>query len=184
MTNGNGLKIVTLSPAQAEDSGLMSTVTALINDVYEVAEKGLWTEGTTRTTAEEVAALTRAGEITTAHLADKIIGCIRVRQLSDQVCEFGMLTASFEQRGTGIGRELVRFAEQYTRDVGREIMQLEVLVPREWAHPSKEFLVDWYTRIGYQVARKGTIEESYPDLAPHLATPCDFVVYHKSVRCH
>lgn len=25
-------------------------------------------------------------------------------------------------------------------------------------------------------------EESYPDLAPRLATACDFVVYHKSLR--
>jgi N-acetylglutamate synthase-like GNAT family acetyltransferase len=133
---------------------------------------------------EEVAALTRAGEITTARLDGKIVGCIRVQQLSDQVCEFGMLAASFEQRGTGIGRELVQFAEQHAREIGREVMQLEVLVPREWAHPSKEFLIGWYTRIGYQIVRKGTIEESYPDLAPHLATPCDFLVYHKSVRYH
>lgn len=184
MASGNGLSIVTLSPAQAGDSDLMSTVTALINDVYEVAEKGLWAEGTTRTTVEEVAALTRAGEITTARLEGKIVGCIRVQQLSDQVCEFGMLAASFEQRGTGIGRELVQFAEQHAREIGREVMQLEVLVPREWAHPSKEFLIGWYTRIGYQIVRKGTIEESYPDLAPHLATPCDFLVYHKSVRYH
>ncbi|MFE0417950.1 GNAT family N-acetyltransferase [Streptomyces tendae] len=181
MASGNGLSVVTLSSAQARDTDLMTTVTALINDVYEVAEEGLWVEGTARTTVEEVAALTRAGEITTARLEGKIVGCIRVQQLSDQVCEFGMLATSFEQRGTGIGRELVQFAEQHAREIGREVMQLEVLVPREWAHPSKEFLIRWYTRIGYQIVRKGIIEESYPDLAPHLATPCDFVVYHKSV---
>lgn len=28
----------------------------------------------------------------------------------------------------------------------------------------------------------GHIEESYPELAPLLATPCDFVIYHKELR--
>jgi hypothetical protein len=58
-------------------------------------------------------------------------------------------------------------------------MQLELLVPRDWTHPTKEFLNAWYTRIGYRVARTGAIDEAYPALAPLLATPCDFVIYHK-----
>ena len=60
-------------------------------------------------------------------------------------------------------------------------MQLELLVPRGWTYPSKAFLDNWYRRIGYRVARTGTIEEAYPALAPLLATPCDFVIYHKDL---
>jgi len=60
-------------------------------------------------------------------------------------------------------------------------MQLELLVPRGWTHPTKEFLHSWYTRTGYRPVRSGTIDESYPQLAPRLATPCDFVVYHKDL---
>ena len=30
--------------------------------------------------------------------------------------------------------------------------------------------------------RTGQFEERYPELAPLLATPCDFVIYHKSLR--
>ncbi len=62
MPSGNALRIEILSPSQAEDTALMSTVASLINEVYEVAEKGLWAEGTSRTTTDEVAALTRASE--------------------------------------------------------------------------------------------------------------------------
>jgi hypothetical protein len=29
--------------------------------------------------------------------------------------------------------------------------------------------------------RIGQFEESYPELAPFLATPCDFVIYHKDL---
>jgi hypothetical protein len=56
-----------------------------------------------------------------------------------------------------------------------------VLMPREWTHPVKEFLHAWYTRIGYRPVRRGTIDEHYPQLAPLLATPCDFVVYEKDL---
>jgi hypothetical protein len=60
-------------------------------------------------------------------------------------------------------------------------MQLEVLMPRHWTHPSKEFLKAWYARIGYRPVRTGHFDESYPELAPLLATPCDFVIYHKDL---
>ena len=46
---------------------------------------------------------------------------------------------------------------------------------------SKEFLKAWYTRVGYRPVRTGQFEESYPELAPLLATPCDFVIYHKDL---
>ena len=60
-------------------------------------------------------------------------------------------------------------------------MQLEVLVPVAWRHPSKEFLRAWYTRIGYREARTGHLAELYPELAPMLATECDLVVYRKAL---
>jgi hypothetical protein len=72
-----------------------------------------------------------------------------------------------------------RFAEQKSREDGLTTMQLELLVPRNWSHPSKEFLAAWYARIGYRIQRRGTIDESYPTLAPLLATACDFTIFHK-----
>ena len=35
--------------------------------------------------------------------------------------------------------------------------------------------------MGYRIARTGTIDEAYPELAPLLATPCDFVIYRKDL---
>jgi ribosomal protein S18 acetylase RimI-like enzyme len=90
-----------------------------------------------------------------------------------------MLVADPAHRRQGVGRELIGFAERWSQAQGLDTMQLELLVPRQWRHPTKEFLKAWYTRIGYHQVRSGLIEESYPELAPHLATPCDFVIYHK-----
>ena len=92
-----------------------------------------------------------------------------------------MLAVAPAYRGMGIGRALVRFADQHSRENGCHIMQLEMLVPRRWSHPPKEFLTGWYTRIGYEPSRTGRIEEAYPDLAPLLATPCDFVIHRKDL---
>jgi GNAT superfamily N-acetyltransferase len=159
----------------------MERITDLTNEVYAVAEDGLWTEGATRTSLDEVAELTRAGELAVARLGGRVVGSVRVQRLDERTGEFGMLVADPAHRGVGIGRELVRFAEGTCRAEGLRAMQLELLVPREWTHPTKVFLDAWYTRIGYRVARTGTIDEAYPALAPLLATPCDFVIYRKAL---
>jgi GNAT superfamily N-acetyltransferase len=159
----------------------MRRLSDLINEVYAVADDGIWLTGATRTTPAEVAQLTHAGEIVVARFDGELAGCVRVQRFDEDTGEFGMLTADPAHRGVGVGGELIRFAERRTASEGRRTMRLELLVPRDWKHPTKEFLAAWYGRLGYRVVRTGTIDEAYPDLAPLLATPCDFVIYHKGL---
>jgi GNAT superfamily N-acetyltransferase len=175
------IEVQLLPAAASSDAQLIERITDLANAVYAVAEDGLWTDGAVRTTADEVAELTEAGEIAVARVDGQVVGCVRVQRFDERTGEFGMLAADPAHRGLGIGRELVRFAERKCRSEGLRTMRLELLVPRDWKHPSKEFLAAWYTRIGYRVVRTGTIDEAYPALAPLLATPCDFVIYHKDL---
>jgi GNAT superfamily N-acetyltransferase len=174
---------VRIAPAgAARDTALVHELASLVNRVYAVAEEGLWADGAPRTTPAEMAGLIAAGQIAVARAEERILGAVRIRRLDSSEGEFGMLVADPAHRGTGVGRELVRFAERWGREQGLGTMQLEVLVPRLWAHPSKEFLKAWYTRVGYRPVRTGQFEKSYPELAPLLATPCDFVIYHKDLR--
>jgi GNAT superfamily N-acetyltransferase len=168
-----------LEPEAAGDRELVARLTDLINRVYAVAESGLWIDGSARTSAVEVAKLVRDGEIAVAAHDGEIVGAVRLQDVAEDVAEFGMLVADPEQRGRGIGRELLDFAEGAARERGMRAMQLELLVPREWSHPSKEFLRDWYGRRGYRLVRTGRLDEAYPQLAPLLATPCDFEIHHK-----
>lgn len=154
----------------------------LVNDVYAVAEEGLWVDGATRTSAAEVADFTQAGEIAVAVQGERLIGCARIQRLDENMSEFGMLAVAPSHRSLGIGRELVQFAEQRGRDIGCDTMQLELLVPRGWKHPSKEFLAQWYERMGYSAGTTGPVDELYPNLSPLLATPCEFVIYRKTIR--
>jgi ribosomal protein S18 acetylase RimI-like enzyme len=168
-----------LDPEAADDGELVERLTDLINAVYATAESGLWSDGSARTSASEVAGLIRGGEIAVATREGEVVGAVRLQDVAGDVAEFGMLVADPEQRARGIGRELLDFAEESARERGMRTMQLELLVPREWSHPSKEFLRDWYGRRGYRLVRTGHLDEAYPHLAPLLATECDFEIHHK-----
>lgn len=174
-----GRQIVALDAAQADDGRLMAVLTELINDVYAVAEEGLWVQAAARTTVGEVTRLVRAGQMAVALEGGQIVGCVRIQLLGSGAGEFGMLAVLPSRRGAGVGRELLRFAEQAVLNERCDSMQLEVLVPRGWSHPSKEFIIGWYTRIGYELTGVDAIEDSYPELAPLLATPCDFATYQR-----
>jgi GNAT superfamily N-acetyltransferase len=162
-----------LEPAAAQDAGLVARLVELINLVYATAEDGLWQPDARRTSAAEMTELIEGGEIAVA-TADG--------ELDEATGEFGMLAADHAYRGTGVGRELVAFAEGLCRDRGHRTMQLELLVPRVGKHPNKVFLDDWYSRIGYRVVRTISLADAYPDLAPLLATECEFVVYEKPLE--
>ena len=174
--------VLVLEAAAGRDPQLVARLTGLINDVYATAEQGLWRDDATRTTTAEVAELIAARQIAVAWRGGEIAGSIRIHDVADDASEFGMLVADPEHRGTGVGSALVAFAEDRGRGRGRRAMQLELLVPRAWRHPSKEFLKAWYGRSGYRVVRTSSIDAAYPQLAPMLATPCDLLVYEKPLR--
>ena len=173
---------VSVVPAgTAADAAFVAEVVDLVNRVYADAEKGLWQQDTHRTDADEVMEYIRTGQLTIARMDGRLVGAVRIQHLDDDLGGFGMLVASPEHRGVGVGRVLVAFAEDWARARGLGRMQLELLVPQTWTHPVKAFLHAWYTRMGYQRVRTGRLEEAYPALQPQLATPCDFAIYHKDL---
>jgi GNAT superfamily N-acetyltransferase len=171
-----------LEAAADHDGRLVDHLAGLVNDVYAAAENGLWREGATRTTASELAELIRAEQIAVATLHGRLAGSVRVHDVADDASEFGMLVTAPDHRGAGVGRALVAFAEQHSRERGLRAIRLELLVPRAWRHPSKEFLKAWYGRIGYRPLRTASVDDAHPRLAPLLATPCDLAVYEKPLQ--
>jgi GNAT superfamily N-acetyltransferase len=182
MSANETITVRVLDSADSRDARLVDKLTGLINGVYATAESGLWRDGATRTTASELAELIGAGQIAIAARDGQIAGAVQIHDVADDVSEFGMLVAAPDQRGTGVGRALLAFAEQQGRKRGLRAMQLELLVPRTWRHPSKEFLKGWYGRSGYRLIRTTTIDDAHPHLAPLLATPCDLEVHEKPLR--
>ena len=85
------IEVELLSPGAGADATLMERISELANEVYAVAEAGLWTDGATRTSAGEIVELTRAGQIAVARVGDQVVGCVRVQRLDERTGEFGML---------------------------------------------------------------------------------------------
>ncbi len=88
-----------LDRAASQDAGLVEQLTALINDVYDTAESGLWRDGATRTTAPELAQLIAVGQIAVATAPDgHIVGSVHVHRASTNTNEFGLLVAAPDHR--------------------------------------------------------------------------------------
>lgn len=159
----------------------MERMTTIVNHAFMTSEKGIWKNGTTRTTVLEMAELTSNGEMVVAQLMEKIVGCVRVQQVDEETGGFGMLAVDNRYQGKGIASKLVCFAEQKFRNEQFSKMQLELLMPKDVPHPAKVLLEKWYNRIGYKRVYTESFEASYPELAQMLAIPCQFVVFQKEL---
>ena len=168
-----------LAPGEAGDDVLVEDLVRLINLAYAVGEAGLWLEGATRTAHSEIAEAIRSGGMLAATVDSSLVGCAYVRPLEAEAADLGLLAVDPERWGGGVGRDLVHAAEELMRSRGATTMQLELLVPKEWVHPEKVRLRAWYTRLGYQIARSAPFDEIAAHLAPQLATPCEFLIFHK-----
>jgi len=168
-----------LAPGEAREEVLAEELAGLINAAYAVGEAGLWLAGTTRTRPAEIAEAIRSGGVLAATLEGRLVGCAYVRPLDAETADLALISSAPDQWGSGVGRELVRSAEELMRSRGVTTMQLELLVPKGWVHPEKERLRSWYTRLGYQVVRSAPFEQVAAQLAPRLATPCEFLIFHK-----
>jgi GNAT superfamily N-acetyltransferase len=177
------VEVTTRFPVESDlDPARIERLADLINDVYDDAEAGMWKRKALRTNPADVERMLRAGTLILAEIDGVIVGTAGVSLVGDGVGEFGMLVADRSRRGSGIGSALVDRAENWAREMSCHTMRLELLTPREWRQPSKEFLKRWYSRIGYAPQRTEPLETMYPGLVPELATPCDFTVWHKSLR--
>jgi GNAT superfamily N-acetyltransferase len=175
-------KVMTRFPIESDlRADNIKRLSDLINQVYDDAEWGMWKRQGTRTNPAEVERLLRAQALILAEVDGVLVGSVNVNLISDGVGEFGMLVADPNHRGKGIGSTLVDGAENWAREMACHTMRLELLTPRNWTHPSKEFLKMWYSRIGYRPQATEPFEILHPELVPELATECDFTVWHKSL---
>ncbi|MDG1995828.1 MAG: GNAT family N-acetyltransferase [Emcibacteraceae bacterium] len=170
------------SSAADATGDITSNLVTLINAVYQEVECDMWKpDNTGRTNAQEVGKFLKDGLIFIAEINYEIVGSAKIQHIDDQTLAFGMLVANPDIRGKGIGRELVSKCESYARENGYTTMQLELLTPRHWKNPSKEFLKIWYDRIGYKPTKTRPFEEISPHRMNEFATDCDFTIWQKAL---
>jgi ribosomal protein S18 acetylase RimI-like enzyme len=133
----------------------------LINSAYrgEEAKKG-WTheadliDGTIRTDATSLEQLIQKPNavILKYELDGKLAGCVFLEKKADRLY-LGMLSVSPQIQAQGIGKKLLKAAEEHAKEVGCAVIEMTVIsVRRE--------LIAWYERNGYTDSGK---REPFPD---------------------
>ncbi|HWM08803.1 MAG TPA: GNAT family N-acetyltransferase [Solirubrobacteraceae bacterium] len=164
---------------RAADESHAGEVARVVNAAYAIGEAGLWLEGNSRTTAAAVAE--SLDEMLVATEDGRVVGCARVQPIDATTADLGLISVEPEHWGGGVGRRLVRAAEERMRAAGVRTVQLEVLVPRDGVHREKVKLRAWYERLGYEVVRTAPFEEIAVHPASDLAVPCEFLVFQRSI---
>jgi ribosomal protein S18 acetylase RimI-like enzyme len=135
-------------------------VLQLINSAYrgEEAKKG-WTheadliDGTIRTDEASLKELIRKTNavILKYELDKKIVGCVYLEKKGNKLY-LGMLSVSPQIQAQGIGKKLLKAADEYAKQNGCNIIEMTVISKR------KE-LIAWYERNGYRSTPK---KEPFP----------------------
>lgn len=156
-------------------------IVTMINQAYDVAESGMWQSEVERTNTAQVKQSLSDKTLLVAQIDNTIVGALVVKLMDNQTGEFGSLVSDTNFRNQGIGSALVKAAEQWAVDNQCKTMRLELLTPRGWTHPSKTFLKQWYSSLGYQPKQTEPFEATFPDKVELLATECDFTVWLKTL---
>lgn len=190
---------IEIPPASvAEDEAFTAALTEIINAAYSETEAGIFKPGYLRTSASEVAKFLKAGTLVVASIPAPTsdptpksasgrtpLGCISIKKLSENRAELGLFAVAMSQRGNGVGRDLMAWAERWCHDnlggPGVAVAQLDLLVPTHFDHPFKKRLDVWYTRLGYRIVGRRDFALDYPDLAPQLAGPTEYRMYEKTL---
>ncbi len=162
----------------------ITNVAKLINQVYLQTESDFWPHNGLyeRTNAVKLIRYIKNNELIIATIADQIVGAVHVYPIENDHCGFGMLVASPKKRGLGIGTSLMKSVENWALANNYKTIQLELLKPKAYIHPEKEFLHKWYTELGYTFINKTTYGDLYPEQSHLLKIPCDFEIYQKKLK--
>lgn len=174
-------EISVLTAIESENPLVIEELCHMINSVYRDDEKGIWNGNESRTNYSEIKQQIQLKRIVVARVDGDLCGCVCIYLLSDDIGSFGMLSVLPSFRRQRIGQSLVEFAEKEILRMGSSILEIDLLIPTNWKHPSKELLKTWYMKQGYRKVTTRNITEIYDDKTAFLATECSVIVYRKEL---
>ncbi len=148
----------------------------LINNVYHDNEDALIDKSNPRTDLNQLKMIMNKKQLLIAKQNHEVIGCVQVSFLNENTSIFAMLVTNPIYQSQGIGKKLVQHAENYAKQNGCTKMHLKLLTPKEWIHEQKEFLKNWYERMGYIRQYDVPFENE-----KFYVTPCRFTLYSKEL---
>jgi ribosomal protein S18 acetylase RimI-like enzyme len=139
-------------PVSIANAADITELVQLVNSAYrgEGSKKGWTTEadllvGGIRVNEDRMAAMLHNPANTILKYTNdqnQIIGCVLLAEKTGYVY-LGMLTVSPELQGAGIGKELLKAADEFAKGIGKHNIRMTVITARTE-------LINWYKRHGYQ----------------------------------
>eukprot|EP01147_Barroeca_monosierra_P006879 gene6879-9532_t len=96
--------------------------------------------------------------------------------------EVGMFAICKGVRGQGLGQLLFDVAQQRAKELGCDVCELQLLYPKNRAHPIKDRLRKWYTRNNFSVVARADFEAMFPRIVGLIQEPVCFDIYHKKLK--
>jgi len=171
-----------ISSIKVANTADLTAITALLNSAYrgESSKQG-WTheghliDGDVRTNEETLQkVIQQENSILLKYVNEeqKIIGCVNLQQHAEKVY-LGMLSVSPKLQGAGIGKQLLKAADEYAGQLRCKAIYMTVISLRAE-------LIDWYMRHGYQDTNERIpfIENS---LTGRHLQPLEFMVLEKTI---
>ena len=172
------MKNIVVTKASINDCG---QIVNIANAVYFETEKEFWEEGYYRISTKDCLNHISEQKILVAKLNSNIIGFVLSGQKSKTTFEFSMLTTHFSHQKKGVGKLLVDKVFENAKKLGFEYLEIEVLTPKHWTHLQKEFLTQWYTRLGFNFINSFSFEEKYPTHTKFMKCELEFKLYQKTL---
>lgn len=162
----------------------IDTLYGILKHAYATSEVEIWGENYARISREEFIEKIKDKKGIGAKLNHQWVGSIFIQPRSNKILSFGLLSASFQHSGNGIGKSLVNYVEEYAFKKHFEEIQLEVLRPKDLVVPFKQWLADWYLSMGYQKTKEMTfleLEKDKVEKSKRLQLPVIFDRYSKKL---
>lgn len=141
-------------------------IVALVNRAF-LAES--WFKSADRTNADQVRKLLSKGVFLLLEEGERLVACVYLEPRGDRAY-LGMLSVEQDVQGNGLGRRMMREAEEFARRGGQVGIDLRIVHVRE-------DLPSYYRKLGY--VESGT--EPAPDF-PGVKIPIHFVLMSKSLH--
>lgn len=150
-------------PSVADDEALVERLASIVNQVYLGTEGDMWNEGFQRTRPEMIRTFIRDRELGVAYAQDtprslsvskgRPIDCFHWHPSPGATAaDFGTFALDALYRGTGLGRQILAFAEE--------------LFPTDLEHAFEARLSAWDTCSGYELVELASFQDDHPDLTP------------------
>ena len=150
--------------------------------VYYKNEIDFWEKDYFRISKEECLTFIKNNELFVLDDEGEILGFVCIKKVSPEILSFSMLTIIEKHQKKGYGNIILKYIIRKAKKGNFNKITIEILCAKNWKHPQKEFLIQWYTKNGFVFKREFSFEKLYPSHSKYMKSKLVFKEYCKAIN--